>query len=75
MRTIVNLPPAQIRALDQYGKKHGVSRTEVVRKAVAAFLPVAVGKDRFAKHPAFGSMKSKVSSLSYVRKLRNEWER
>jgi metal-responsive CopG/Arc/MetJ family transcriptional regulator len=75
MRTIVNLPKEQIQALDQYGKKHRVSRTEVVRQAVAAFLPAAAGKDRFQDHPAFGSMKTKVDSVKYIRRLRSEWDR
>jgi|ERR1700736_4707667 hypothetical protein len=30
MRTIVDLPDEQIRALDSYSKKHGVSRAEAV---------------------------------------------
>jgi len=73
MRTTVNLSPEQIRALDQYGKKHGVSRAEAVRKAVTAFLSADSSNDRVAQHPAFGSMKSKVDSVAFVRKLRNEW--
>ena len=35
MRTIVDLPDEQIRALDAYSKKHGVSRAEAVRRAIA----------------------------------------
>lgn len=31
MRTIVDLPDEQIRALDAYSKKYGVSRAEAVR--------------------------------------------
>jgi Ribbon-helix-helix domain len=75
VRTIVNLPKDQIQALDRYSKKHRVSRTEVVRQAVAAFLPVAPGKGRFAKDPAFGSLKGKIDSVEYIRKLRSEWDR
>ena len=75
MRTIVNLPKDQIQALDQYGKKHRVSRTEVVRQAVAAFLPTAGGKGRFLNDPAFGSLKGKIDSVAYIRKLRAEWDR
>lgn len=39
MRTIADLPEEQIRALDAYSKKYGVSRAEAVRRAVANFLP------------------------------------
>ncbi len=73
MRTIVNLPKDQIEALDRYREQHGVSRTEVVRQAVAAYLPVARKKGRFRNHPAFGSWKGKTDSVAYVRKLRSEW--
>ena len=73
MRTIVNLPKEQIDALDHYRAAHGVSRTEVIREAVAAYLPLAGRKGRFHAHPAFGSWKKKVDSVAHVRKLRSEW--
>ncbi len=73
MRTIVDLPKEQIEALDSYGKSHGVSRAEVVREAVAAYLPLPRKKGRFQTHPAFGSWKKKTDSIEYVRKLRSEW--
>jgi hypothetical protein len=78
MRTIVDLPPEQIKALDGYRKKEGISRAEAVRRAVASFLPPAPGERfDFRKHPAFGSSRSsrKVDSLELVRSLREEWER
>ena len=34
----VDLPEAQIKALDTYRKKHGISRAEAVRRAVAVTL-------------------------------------
>lgn len=78
VRTIVDLPQEQIRALDGYGKKQGVSRAEAVRRAVASFLPPkpAAGFD-FRKHPAFGSSKGSRNedSVELVRRLRGEWER
>ncbi len=73
MRTIVDLPKEQIEALDCYGKTHGVSRAEVVREAVAAYLPMPRKTGRFQNHPAFGSWKKKVNSIEYVRALRSEW--
>jgi metal-responsive CopG/Arc/MetJ family transcriptional regulator len=75
MRTIVDLPKEQIKALDHYGEAHGVSRAEVMREAVAAYLPTPAQKKRFDKHPAFGSLKKKIDSVEYVRKLRAEWDR
>ena len=39
VRTIMDLLVEQIRALDAYSKKHGISRAETIRRAVAMFLP------------------------------------
>ena len=38
MRTIIDLPEEQVKALDTYRKKERISRAEAVRRAVAAFL-------------------------------------
>lgn len=76
MRTIVDLPEKQIKALDLYRKKEGISRAEAVRRAVAAFVP-ALERKRidFTAHPAFGSSKKfrKEDSVTTVRRLREEW--
>ena len=74
VRTIVDLPDEQIRALDAYSRKHGVSRAEAVRRAVAMFLPRrSRGKLDLSIHPAFGSWKSRaVDSIEFQRKLRAE---
>ena len=77
MRTIVDLPDEQIKALDGYRKKIGISRAEAVRRAVASFLPAKARKRLdFRKHPAFGSSKSfrKEDPVEVVRRLRGEWE-
>ncbi len=77
VRTIVDLPEKQIKALDTYRKKEGISRAEAVRRAVSAFVPLS-GKNRFdfAAHPAFGSSKKfrREDSVRTVRRLREEWE-
>ena len=76
MRTIVDLPETQIKALDSYRKREGISRAEAVRRAVEAFVPTR-GKNGtdFANHPAFGSSKRyrKEDSVKTVRRLREEW--
>ena len=77
VRTIVDLPDEQVRALDNYRKKERISRAEAVRRAVAAFLPLKPrSKFDFRGHPAFGSSASfrKVDSVEIVRRLRQEWE-
>lgn len=76
MRTIVDLPEKQIKALDAYRKKEGISRAEAVRRAVAAFVPALIRKRvDLAQHPAFGSS-GKIrteDSVTTVRRLRAEW--
>lgn len=76
MRTIVDLPAEQIKALDGYRKKEGISRAEAVRRAVASFLPPKPRKKLdFRNDPAFGSWKNRgIDSVEYVRKLRAEWD-
>src|SRR5258708_35400169 len=71
MRTIVDLPDEQIRALDAYSKKHGVSRAEAVRRAIAMFLPQhSHRKLDLSNHAAFGSCKRrKIDSIDFQRKL------
>ena len=77
MRTIVDFPEEQIKALDTYRKRHGISRAEAVRRAVAAFIPPKSPKKiDLRRHPAFGSSKAfrKEDSVELVRRLRGEWE-
>ncbi len=76
MRTIVDLPPEQIAALNAYTKAEGISRAEAVRRAVAAFVPGPRKKKRSLRdHPAVGTWPDKnVDSVEYVRKLRAEWD-
>lgn len=75
MRTIVDLPEGQIKALDAYRKRERISRAEAVRRAVEAFVPTAKPGFDFANDPAFGSSKRsrKEDSVKTVRRLREEW--
>ena len=76
MRTIVDLPPEQIEALDGYRKKEGISRAEAVRRAIASFLPPKPAKRYdFSKDPAFGSSKGcHKEEIDQLRRMREEWE-
>jgi metal-responsive CopG/Arc/MetJ family transcriptional regulator len=69
MRTIVDIPEPQIRALDALTRIDGVSRAELVRRAVALYLR------RHAKlsDDAFGSWTGIADGLAYQRRLRDEW--
>jgi hypothetical protein len=72
MRTIVDLPPNQLDALDALCRREGISRAEAVRRAVAQHVRQAraAGPD-----PAFGLWrKARVDGLRYERRLRREWD-
>jgi hypothetical protein len=78
MRTLIDLPDEQIKALDRYRAKKKISRAEAVRRAVAAFLPRnRTPETDWANHPAFGCTKKgrKSDSTDFVRRIRGEWSR
>jgi hypothetical protein len=70
-RTIIDLPPEQIEALDRLREQRHMTRASLVREAVAAYLTSHhVG----LVEEAFGVWKKKkVRALSYEDKLRSEW--
>lgn len=73
MRTIVDLPDAQIEALRVLEERNNVSRAELVRQAVAEYVV-----KRIETHDAFGvwkSRKTKFDGVKYQQALRDEWER
>lgn len=45
-RTIIDIPPAQMRDLDARCQSLGISRAEGIRRAVHAFLNVKYGLDQ-----------------------------
>jgi metal-responsive CopG/Arc/MetJ family transcriptional regulator len=73
MRTIVELPDNQIDHLKTLGKRLGLPRTELVRRAVADYL---------ARHPtepkdaAFGLWKERSlpDGLAWQQRMRTEWD-
>jgi len=71
MRTIVDLPDEQVGALQQLGSRNGVSRAELVRRAVAEYLDKH--KETGDDH-AFGLWKRRhCDALVYENRLREEW--
>jgi hypothetical protein len=72
MRTIIDLPPDQIEALDAYGRRERISRAEAIRRAVAKYVrPVR----REGADPAFGLWRGRrVDGLKYQKRLRQEWD-
>lgn len=71
MRTIIELPDEQVRQLADVCRRDGVSRAEVIRRAVANYLSARHVGDR---DDAFGLWRDRnVDGLRYERRLRREW--
>jgi predicted transcriptional regulator len=71
MRTLVDLPEADIRALDQIGERRRVSRAGIIREAVSAFLTKSASG---SADDAFGLWRARnIDGLDYQRQVRSEW--
>jgi metal-responsive CopG/Arc/MetJ family transcriptional regulator len=70
MRTLVDIPDAEIAKLALICEAKGLSRSEVIRRAIAAY----VLKNRTAPADVFGLWKSAhVDGLAYQEQARSEW--
>ncbi|PNU18574.1 CopG family transcriptional regulator [Geothermobacter hydrogeniphilus] len=73
MRTIVDLPEPQIARLREMSDRQGLSRAELVRRAVAEYLARHQGE---GCEEAFGLWKKRsTDALNYQDQLREEWQR
>ena len=71
MRTIVDLPDSQLAGLADICQREGVSRAEVVRRAVAEYLDARQVAHR---DESFGIWRDRaVDGLAYERSMRDEW--
>ena len=79
MRTIIDLPDEQVRALAMYCAREKLSRAEAVRRAVEAFVDnpdELKARRKSAIDAAFGIWKSRgVDTDTYLAELRSEWDR
>lgn len=72
MRTIVDLPEEQIKALAEMGRIHKMSRAELLRRAVAEYLRSHAADEA---EEAFGIWKNRgEEGLAYQERLREEWD-
>jgi metal-responsive CopG/Arc/MetJ family transcriptional regulator len=71
MRTLVDIPKAQLEALAEIGARRKLSRAAVIREAIAVYL----GQHRRpGRTDAFGLWgQRKVDGLAYQEKMRGEW--
>ena len=71
MRTIVDIPEADLERLSDICRTEGISRAEAVRRAVRLYLE----KRAAGEKDVFGMWKDrKIDSLEYERSLREEWK-
>lgn len=72
MRTVIDLPSAQVEALTEICRRERISRAEAIRRAVGAYLKAGAGD---AAAEAFGLWAPRrIDALQYERGLRDEWE-
>ena len=72
MRTLVDLPEAELEQLNALSRQRRVSRAELIRQAVAGYLE----QNRTGLEETFGLWKKKgVDGVRYQERLRGEWER
>ena len=71
MRTRIDLPEPDTRALDQISKRRRVSRGAVIRQAVSDYLARRAAEDA---HAAFGIWRGDaLNGVEYQRGARSEW--
>lgn len=77
MRTLVDIPEKQLKALTQLSKQRKVSRAALVREAVSQYLEANSKASRDAAiDAAFGMWKDRnIDGVAYQRKIRAEWDR
>lgn len=74
MRTIIDLPPAQLAALDDWCRARGVSRAEAVRRAVAGLMhEERAGVEAIEATRGLWAA-SEEDGLATQERLRGEWD-
>jgi metal-responsive CopG/Arc/MetJ family transcriptional regulator len=72
MRTLVDLPEAELEQLNALSRERRVSRAQLIRQAVTGYLE----QNRTGLEETFGLWKKKaVDGVAYQERLRGEWER
>lgn len=75
MRTIIDLPPGQLRALDRWREARGVSRAEAVRQAIARLIESDEQHCEVLAQTRGLWAGRKEEGVAYQERLRNEWDR
>jgi metal-responsive CopG/Arc/MetJ family transcriptional regulator len=71
MRTLIDIPDHDLKALDRLGERGGVSRAKLVRQAISDYLEKT---RRSQADTAFGLWREMAEDgVDYQRRLRSEW--
>jgi predicted transcriptional regulator len=70
MRTLVDIPDADVQALDGVAKQNDQPRAALIREAIAEYLARHRRSDATA---AFGLWATAEDGLAYQNRLRSEW--
>ena len=71
MRTLIDLPEKQLKALAMMGVQQHLSRAALVRRAIDFYLEK---QNTFCEDDVFGLWSDRdIESLAYEKKLRDEW--
>jgi len=72
MRTLVDIPEAELEELNALSRSRKMSRAELIRQAVAGFL----AQNKAGLENSAGLWKGRrVDGVKYQEELRREWER
>lgn len=77
MCTTIELPDAQVEALERFCQREGVSQAEAIRRAVEQLVANGAADERAqARQAAFGLWRGRQpDGRGYVEALREEWEK
>jgi Arc/MetJ-type ribon-helix-helix transcriptional regulator len=71
MRTLVDIPEPDVKALDELGRRRRVSRSRVIREAVRDYLERHEDRGLAAFLGLWGT--GEIDGVEYQRKVRSEW--
>ncbi len=75
MRTLVDIPEEDLTLLNQLSKQENISRAELVRRAISAYLAPRKRKGSGLRD-GFGIWADrKEDALEYQERMRREWDR
>ncbi len=70
MRTLIDIPPNQIRLLEALTKATQLSRSEIIRRAISAYIE----KNAVVTPEVFGLWRDQAEEgLAYQKRVRSEW--